>query len=54
MIPISDDNPTLHTPWMTIGILATLFAVWVAIQGAGLDEFRLAASVCTIASAWAK
>ena len=48
MFPISDDNPTLRTPWMTILILLALFAVWVGIQSAGLDEFRLAASVCNL------
>ena len=36
MLPISDDNPTLHTPWMTYVILARMFAWWVLLQGAGL------------------
>jgi membrane associated rhomboid family serine protease len=48
MIPISDDNPTLHTPWMTWLILAVTFGTWVVVQGAGLDELRLAASVCNL------
>ena len=48
MIPISDDNPTLHTPWMTYIILGVTFAAWVVLQGAGLNEARLAASVCNL------
>jgi membrane associated rhomboid family serine protease len=48
MFPISDDNPTLHTPWMTYLILGLTFASWVFVQGAGLQEIRLAASVCNL------
>jgi membrane associated rhomboid family serine protease len=48
MIPISDDNPTLRTPVVTVLLLAALGAAWVLIQGAGLDELRLAASVCDL------
>ena len=48
MFPISDDNPTLHTPWMTWLLLGLTFAVWVIVQGAGLQEVRLAASVCNL------
>jgi membrane associated rhomboid family serine protease len=48
MIPISDDNPTLHTPWMTWIILAGIFAAWVLVQGAGLSERTLIASVCNL------
>jgi membrane associated rhomboid family serine protease len=48
MIPISDDNPTLHTPWMTYVILALMFAVWVFVQGAGLSEDEMARSVCNL------
>jgi len=48
MIPISDDNPTLRTPWMTYLILALTFGTWLLVQGAGLDEARLAASVCNL------
>jgi membrane associated rhomboid family serine protease len=46
MIPISDDNPTMRTPLVTIALLAALGAVWAFAQGAGLDPVRLAASVC--------
>jgi len=48
MIPISDDNPTLHTPWMTWAILGAMFATWIFVQGAGFEELRLAASVCNL------
>jgi membrane associated rhomboid family serine protease len=46
MIPISDENPTLHTPIMTWLLLGVIFAVWFVVQGGGLDPFALATSVC--------
>src|SRR5437899_33035 len=46
MIPISDDNPTLRTPVVTIALLVALAAVWVFIQHAGADPQALAATVC--------
>lgn len=46
MIPISDENPTLRRPVVTYAMLAALVGVWVMQQGAGFDEYRLAASVC--------
>ena len=46
MIPISDENPTLRRPVMTWALLAAITFVWVVLQGAGLDTYRLAASVC--------
>src|SRR5687767_12988570 len=48
MFPISDNNPTLHTPWMTYVILALIFATWVLFQGAGLSDETLAASICNL------
>ncbi len=48
MIPISDDNPTLRTPVVTILLLLALGAVWVFAQGAGLQPEVLAASVCNL------
>src|SRR4051812_32285064 len=48
MFPISDDNPTLHTPWMTYIILAAMFATWILVQGAGLNDRQLAGSVCNL------
>jgi len=46
MIPISDENPTLHTPVMTWLLLGAMFAVWFVVQGAGVNPLALAASVC--------
>ena len=46
MIPISDENPTLHKPYMTWALLGAMFAVWLVVEGAGLDPLRLAASIC--------
>jgi membrane associated rhomboid family serine protease len=48
MIPISDDNPTLRFPLMTVLILIVTGAVWVVVQGAGIDPKTLAASVCNL------
>ena len=38
MIPLSDENPTLHTPWMTWVLIGTTVAVWMIVQGAGLND----------------
>jgi membrane associated rhomboid family serine protease len=46
MFPIGDDNPTLRTPVMTYVLLGLIGAVWVLGQGAGLQPYALAASVC--------
>lgn len=48
MIPLSDDNPTLRTPIVTIALLLVMAAVWIFVQGAELDPLRLAASVCDL------
>jgi membrane associated rhomboid family serine protease len=48
MIPISDDNPTINTPWMTWLILAATAATWLLLQGAGLNDRQLAASICNL------
>ena len=48
MIPISDDNPTLRTPLMTYLILGTVVASWIFVQGAGVDDYALVASVCNL------
>jgi membrane associated rhomboid family serine protease len=47
MIPVSDDNPTVETPWMTYLIVAVTSAVWLIYQGAGFDV-RLLESVCNL------
>lgn len=48
MIPIGDENPTLRTPYVTYLLLAGIIGTWVLVQGAGLDTYRLAASVCNL------
>lgn len=48
MIPLSDDNPTLRTPVVTVSLLAAIGAMWLLVQGAGLDPEVLAASVCNL------
>jgi membrane associated rhomboid family serine protease len=46
MIPLSDDNPTMRTPVVTICILIAMGLVWILIERAGLDPLALASSVC--------
>ncbi len=46
MIPIADENPTLRTPVVTFVLLFLLLASWVLVQGAGLDVYTLAVSLC--------
>ena len=48
MFPIGDENPTLRTPIVTYLILALLLAIWILVQGAGLNEQALAESVCNL------
>lgn len=51
MIPLSDENPTIRTPWMTIFILVAMFAVWFVVQGAGGlfgPDDQLVRSVCNL------
>jgi membrane associated rhomboid family serine protease len=48
VIPLRDENPTLRTPVVTIALLVILGAVWIFVQGAGLDARALAASVCNL------
>jgi membrane associated rhomboid family serine protease len=48
MIPISDDNPTLRFPAVTVGLLLALGLVWLFVQGAGLDPMRLSETVCNL------
>ncbi len=48
MIPLYDENPTLRTPVVTIGLLAVLLVVWGLVQGAGLNPIALATSVCNL------
>lgn len=48
MIPLGDDLPPLRTPVMTYLLITINFAVWILVQGAGLDPQRLAATVCNL------
>ncbi|MEP6492296.1 MAG: rhomboid family intramembrane serine protease [bacterium] len=48
MIPISDENPTLRTPVMTWLLLAAMFAVFLIVQGGGLDQVALVTSICNL------
>ncbi|HVE86245.1 MAG TPA: rhomboid family intramembrane serine protease [Myxococcales bacterium] len=48
MIPLSDQNPTLRTPVVTVLILISLGACWVLLQGAGLSNEVLVRSVCEL------
>lgn len=48
MFPLSDENPTVRTPVMTYLIIGTILAVWVLVQGAGLDPQAMAVSVCNL------
>jgi membrane associated rhomboid family serine protease len=47
MIPLSDEHPTLHTPWMTWLIIGVTVAVWFLVQGAG-QPLAVASSVCNL------
>ena len=48
MIPVSVENRTIRPPWMTVLILAAIFAVWIIVQGGGFpgNEKLLATTVC--------
>ena len=48
MIPLSDDNPTVRPPVMTILILAAIVSVWLLVQGGGFNPTELAMSVCNL------
>lgn len=48
MFPIGDENPTEHRPTLTWALLAAIGAVWVLVQGAGLQPESLIASVCNL------
>lgn len=47
MIPLSDDNPTVRPPVVTILVLVALAVVWVVVEGAGMSD-RLVRAVCTL------
>ena len=45
MFPYHDENETLRTPIVTIGVIAACVGAWVLVQGAGAEE-AAARSVC--------
>ena len=47
MFPYRDDNPTISTPVVTIGLIALNVAVWVLVQGMGMEP-SLSNSVCQL------
>src|SRR2546427_8418225 len=47
MFPYKDENPTILTPVVTVGIIAANLAAWLFIQGAGSEEAVLR-SVCQL------
>jgi membrane associated rhomboid family serine protease len=46
MIPLSDENPTIHTPVMTYALLGAMLAAWVLVEGAGFNAEQMARAVC--------
>ncbi len=48
MFPLSDENPTVRAPVATYFLIAVIVGVWVFVQGAGLNEQALAASICNL------
>ena len=47
MFPYRDENPTNLTPIVTLGLIAATSAVWLFVQGAGLQP-TFARSVCEL------
>jgi membrane associated rhomboid family serine protease len=45
MFPYRDDNPTILTPYATIGLIAVNVLAWVVVQGMGMEP-ALSRSVC--------
>lgn len=45
MFPLRDDNPSLHTPWVTYAIIVLNLLSWGLLQGFG-TETALARSLC--------
>ena len=45
MFPYKDENPTILTPVVTVGLIVATSVVWVLVQGAG-SQPALARSVC--------
>lgn len=48
MIPIGDDLPTRRVAWSNYLIIGVTTAVWLLVQGGGVDPGHLAATVCNL------
>ena len=46
MIPLRDDNPTLLTPIITVALIIANVVVWLYLEGGGMSEHVLSASIC--------
>ena len=46
MIPLRDDNPTLLTPFITVAIILLNVLVWLYLEGGGMSQNVLSASIC--------
>jgi membrane associated rhomboid family serine protease len=47
MFPYKDENPTVLTPYVTVGIIALNVLAWIVVQGFGMAE-PLVRSVCEL------
>src|SRR5689334_21919662 len=47
VLPYKDENPTVLTPLVTVGIIVVIVLAWLLVQGAGSPE-PLARSVCQL------
>lgn len=47
MLPIRDENPTLHSPLVTYALIAANLAVWLLVQGMGAEP-KLSQSICSL------
>src|SRR5918996_2339455 len=48
MFPYRDENPSILSPAVTVGIIVLNVLAWVFVQGAGFDELAMANSVCNL------
>jgi membrane associated rhomboid family serine protease len=48
MIPLRDDNPTLLVPFITIAIIIVNVVVWLYVEGGGMSQEVLSATICRL------
>ena len=46
MFPLRDENPTELTPYLTFALIVANVAVWLLVQGGGMDGPTLQSTVC--------